>query len=224
MKKFDLHVHSHYSHDSLNRPQDLVKKYYKLGFSGFAITDHNRFCAHIHAQEYAKKHDIDIEIIPACEFNTQRGEVIGLYLQQMIEQKDFASLCDEIHDQGGFAILPHPFDSYRKGATHPDKFSKHDLRFIDAIETINSHTIKREDNNKAGDFADSNDFAKTAGSDAHLICECGRAFTYIEDDAPLDISLRKKTTIAFGKTIPFYTRGIPTLIKIAKRIGLIEKM
>jgi len=223
MKKYDLHCHSHFSVDSLNNPQDLVRRYYKLGFSGFAITDHNSFKAYEQAQEYVKRKKIDIEVIPACEFGTSRGEVIGLYLQEMIYQKDFACLCDAIHDQGGFVILPHPFDSFRKSATHPDKFDKEDLRFVDAIETINGHVLLKNDNLKAMEFADLHSFAKTAGSDAHLLIECASAFTTIADEMGLDIAIRSKNTCANGKQIPFYTRGIPTLIKIAKKVGLIKK-
>ena len=221
MKKYDLHLHSHLSNDCLNKPGDLVRKYHELGFDGFAITDHSKFGVHKSAREFAKRKGIEIEIIPACEFKCDRGEVIGLYLQEMIEKKDFESLCDEIHDQGGFVILPHPFDSYRKGATRPDLFSKDDLRFIDAIETINGHSLLDSDNQKSEDFANLNSLAKTGGSDAHLLSECGSAYTLFEKDLELEIALRKKKTLAGGKTIPFYTRGFPTLIRLAKKFGLV---
>lgn len=222
MKKFDLHLHSNFSIDSLNRPEDLVKRYHKLGFDGFAITDHDKFGAHKDALSYVKKHDLPMEIIPACEFNTDKGEVIGLYLQEEIHQDNFESLCDEIHDQGGFVVLPHPFDSHRKSAMHPDKYPKSILRFIDAIETINGHSLRSEDNLRAAEFAKNHGFAKTGGSDAHLLLECGVAYTQIPADLSLELALRKGKTTAHGGQIPFYTRGIPTLIKMAKKAGLLK--
>ncbi|MFH0927038.1 MAG: PHP domain-containing protein [Candidatus Micrarchaeota archaeon] len=221
-QKYDLHLHSSLSIDSLNKPEDLVKKYHGLGFSGFAITDHSKFGAHKKAREYALAHDLKIEIIPACEFYTDKGEVIGLYLQEMINEKNFESLCDEIHDQGGFVVLPHPFDSYRKGAMHPERHPKALLRFIDAIESINGHCLLNSDNEKAREFAQNHGFAQTGGSDAHLLGECASAYTQIPDNLSLELALRKNKTLPCGKTIPFYTRGIPTLIKLAKKSGFIR--
>jgi hypothetical protein len=221
-KKFDLHVHSNYSIDSLSSPKDIVKKYHSLGFHGFAITDHNRFGAHLAAQEYARANNIEMEIIGACEFKSSIGEVIGLFINEMIESTDFGSLCDAIHDQGGFVILPHPFDSLRKGATFPDKFSSEILRLVDGVEVLNAHAIKKSDNERALSFAKEKNLSMTGASDAHFIFECGAAYTSVPDDIPLDIALRKSATSASGKELPFYVHGFPTLIKWAKKSKIIK--
>ena len=51
MKRFDVHVHSMYSNirllDSINKPEDLVKRALEIGLRGFAITDHETVASHV---------------------------------------------------------------------------------------------------------------------------------------------------------------------------------
>jgi len=39
--KYDLHIHSKYSHDSLLSPDNILKVARKRGLGGIAVTDHN---------------------------------------------------------------------------------------------------------------------------------------------------------------------------------------
>lgn len=41
MMRFDLHIHSGYSFDSLLDPKRIIKKAIKKNLNGIAITDHN---------------------------------------------------------------------------------------------------------------------------------------------------------------------------------------
>lgn len=222
-KKFDLHVHSHFSPDSLNRPADLVKKYSSLGFGGFAITDHGKMGAHLEARQYAKEKNIEIEIIGGCEFLTDKGELLGLFIEEMPSSHDFGQVCDFIHDQGGFAILPHPFDFSRRHACNPKNLGESLLKLIDGLETFNAHCLTPAPNRQAGEFAQALNLVCTGGSDAHFIFECGSGYTQIAGDIGIDLALRKNKTLPGGKLLPFFVHGPPRFVKLAKKFGIIKK-
>jgi predicted metal-dependent phosphoesterase TrpH len=222
-KKFDLHVHSHFSPDSLNTPQDLVKKYCSLGFAGFSITDHGKMGAHKKAREYAKEKNIEMEIIGGCEFLTDKGELLGLFIEEMPSSRDFGQVCDFIHDQGGVAILPHPFDFTRGHACNPQNLGDGLLKLIDGLETFNAHCLTPTPNRQAQEFASARNLVRTGGSDAHFIFECGSGYTQIEDNLELDIAIRKSKTSPGGKLLPFFVHGPPRFVKLAKKFGVIRK-
>ncbi|MFH1306807.1 MAG: PHP domain-containing protein [Candidatus Micrarchaeota archaeon] len=222
-KKFDLHVHSNYSKDSINSIDKLIQKYSKLKFDGFAITDHGDMNALPKARAYAKEKNIEIEIIGGCEFLSDKGEVLGLCIEEMINEKEFGPLCDAIHDQGGFAVLPHPFDSLRGHACNPTLLPPELLKLIDGIETLNAHCLYPSFNQKASQYALQHSLLSTAGSDAHFLFECGAAFTEIPENMQIEISLRRKKTIPKGKILPFYVHGPPKLTAWAKKLGIIQK-
>jgi len=221
MKKYDLHVHSKYSLDCLTEPADLVKIYKKNGFRGFAITDHNEILGYKKAVEYAKEKNLDIEIIGGCEFKSSKGEIIGLYIQEIKKSDDFFEICDFIHEQGGFVVLPHPFDNSKKYALNPNFLTKEELKQIDVIEVFNSSVLNSKANALAFEFANQNNFAMSAGSDAHLIWGCGSAATILDSDMELAYALRRKLTKFEGKLNPFFYRGIPSIIKFLRKSNLI---
>ncbi|MCX8163474.1 MAG: PHP domain-containing protein [Candidatus Micrarchaeota archaeon] len=222
MKKYDLHVHSKYSIDSINEPKELVKKYLKEGYSGFAITDHNSIEGYKKAKEYILEYKIEIELIGGCEYKSTKGEIIGLFIEEKIESKDFFEIVDHIHEQGGLVIIPHPFDPTKKGAINPTKLTKDELKQIDGIETFNSSCTNDKYNKEAETFATKNSFSKTAGSDAHIMIACAKAETKIAAELELYYALRKKLTVAEGRLNPMYYRGIPTIIKYLKKLSIIK--
>jgi hypothetical protein len=262
--KFDLHVHSIYSADSITPVEKLCERYAKLGFGGFALTDHRTFDGVKKAQAYAREKKLPIQVIGGCEFMSERGEVIGLELNEPIISSsskptasppaasspspsyspgrpihEFASLCDAIHDQGGFVVLPHPFDLVRRHICRPDLLLSDQLRQVDAIETFNARSISSSTNHRAAAFAKLPlpsgapspsgatspwpPLACTGGSDAHFLFECGHGFTQIPDDMELGLALRKKQTVAGGQLSPFFVHGPTTLVKWGKKLGLLPR-
>ncbi len=73
--KFDLHVHSIYSPDSITSVEKLCERYVQLGFAGFALTDHRTFAGVMRAQAYAREKKLPVEVVGGCEFLSDRGEV-----------------------------------------------------------------------------------------------------------------------------------------------------
>lgn len=218
-KKYDLHLHSYHSKDSLNKPRDIAKRLKSLGFSGFALTDHGNMQGHTECAHEAKKNGLDF--IPACEFNTLKGEVIGYFVQEMINTDSFCELCDQIHSQGGFAVLPHPYDPFRKGID-PEKLGAKELKSIDGIEGFNARTLSKVNNSQAFLYASSRHLLTTAGSDAHFIFELGAGYAKCLDKFSIEQAFKKKALIPAGKSSPFYVHGPTTLIKWGKRMSLLK--
>jgi len=167
--KFDLHIHSIYSGDGVLDPQEIVTIARKKGLDGIAITDHNTIEGGESAGRYATG---DLIIITGAEIMTEKGEITGLFLQEEITSRRFFDVIEEIKDQGGMIIVPHPFDRMRSTAFSitPDY-----INLIDAIEAFNSRCVFNSYNVKARDFAATHGLSVTGGSDAHFANEIGIA-------------------------------------------------
>lgn len=221
-KKFDLHVHSIYSRDSATPVEKLVDKLHSADFSGFALTDHGTMDGVKKTKAYIRQKKLPLEFIPGCEFKITEGEIIGLFLEEMIHTSDAGELIDSIHSQGGLAVLPHPFDSIRRSACPPSRLPKETLRRLDGIEVFNARCGTSGPNKKASQFAQAHHFSKTGGSDAHFLFEAGAGYTITPKNMTLEKALRKKKTSAGGSLSPIFVHGPTTLVKYAKKWGLIR--
>ncbi|MFC1524387.1 PHP domain-containing protein [Thermodesulfobacteriota bacterium] len=166
--KFDLHIHSSKSYDSFMSVEDIIQAAVRKNISGIAITDHGEF--NRDAMQI-KSDSNNIIIINGSEIYTEIGDIIGLFLVKPLKSSDAESLIDEIHDQGGIAVLAHPF---KRIVNYPNKI----IKKLDAVEVINSRW-KNLDNYRSDPRVDellSNVKGRTAGSDAHYLFEIGRAY------------------------------------------------
>jgi len=177
--KLDLHSHSHYSSDSITKPETIVRKAKELGLT-IAITDHNTCDAWPELRELAKKNKIEIifgEEVWSFELDEKHfaGELIGLFLTEKIKSKFYLDIIDEVHAQGGIISVPHPFDVFRKN------FKKLDLikNEIDLFEVFNARCYRNSFNDLALDYAKKNALKFSAGSDAHTPEEYGNAFAEV---------------------------------------------
>lgn len=224
MEKFDLHVHSIFSFDSLNSIQKLCMRYASLGFQGFALTDHGTAKGWEIAKSFIKEKNLGIEFIPGCEFLTSKGEIIGIYLSEMIYSTDPMEVIDQIHSQGGIAILPHPFDFLRRSACNPYSLGS-GLKKLDAIEAFNARAAKWA-NQKAYEFVQQSklSFALVGGSDAHFLFEAGAAYTLVPSGMPLLKAISKKKACPAGSCSPFFVHGTTTIVKFGKKLGIFGKI
>ena len=159
----DAHIHTEFSRDSLLNLKTLLKIAKKRGLGAIAITDHNTFKAFNEIDNLRVDHDI--LIVPGMEIKTQFGDLITLFINEEIRQRDFDSIIDEVKKQDGLTILAHPF---RNNSLPPIK----SLIRVDAIEVLNGRT-SRKDNLKAFFLARRLGKTITAGSDAHFGFEVG---------------------------------------------------
>ena len=200
----DLHVHSKYSGDSLLTPEKIIKTAIKRGLDGVAITDHNTIRGGLEAKKYNK----DLIIIVGAEIASDRGEIIGLFLNEEIKTKEFWSVVDEIKDQDGIIVVPHPFDTMRKKVIKMDKSM---YRAFDCIEAFNSRCVFSKCNEKALGFAKEYDKTITAGSDAHFGFEIGHAYTIFNGEIRKSL-MNGKTKVEGHKTNPI-VHGLTLIYK-----------
>ncbi len=180
----DLHMHTEFSHDCSVPVPDLLDEAKRLGLGAIAITDHNVFAGAELAVELAV--DRELTVIPGEEMKTERGEVIGLFIQERIPAGlSMEDTIAAIRDQGGLVYLPHPFDRMHSIA-RPETVHRL-LGEIDVLEVYNARLLFDAYNDEALRFARKYNMLMGAGSDAHVLQGLGtgivrmRAFADAEE-------------------------------------------
>ncbi len=167
--KVDFHCHSFCSKDSLTRIPVLISRAQSAGLDKLVITDHNTILGALAAQQLAPN-----LIIVGEEIQTTAGELLAIFVKKEIPKGlEPLEVIHALRSQGAFISVSHPFDPYRSGWTH------HQLEeiapLVDAIEIMNSRALLPVFNRRAVEFAAAHKLPGTAGSDAHLLVEVGRA-------------------------------------------------
>ncbi|HQE50405.1 MAG TPA: PHP domain-containing protein, partial [Fervidobacterium sp.] len=153
----DLHIHSKYSFDSLLSPRTILKVAKKKGLTGIAVTDHNTIRGGLEVRKINK--DRDFTVIVGSEIQTDIGDIIGLCVNEEIKSRISIEVIEEIKDQGGYVVLPHPFRGH--------KLNQYIIELSDAVEVFNGRSTA-EENFKALELAKRYNKPFTAGSDAHF--------------------------------------------------------
>lgn len=200
----ELHAHSKFSFDSIAEPYDILKAAKKIGLNGIAITDHNTIRGAVETQRI--NDDADFIVIIGTEIATEAGDIIGLFVKEEIESRNSLEVIDEIHRQGGIALLPHPHKGHR--------LNDEILKKIDVIESFNARTCEA-DNRKAEELARQYDKPVLVGSDAHFQSEIGKCRVILKgDDIKKEIlSGEVEFQTAYS---PLYLRHFSQLIKSLK--------
>lgn len=168
---FDYHIHSYYSHDSLNDPKDILKVALKQKINAISITDHNTIAGSLALKKIAK--DKEILVITGIEMNTSHGDLVILGLKEEIKTKDFLEVLDIAKSEGYVSILPHPYVRHNISSLYKELSKK-----LDAIEIYNARA-PRFFNKRAERLAMVLNKPTTAGSDAHLLAEIGNGLNFI---------------------------------------------
>lgn len=198
MKKYDMHIHTHYSKCSNLKPQILLKLAKKLKFDGIAVTDHSTIKGSLAVSKLNK--DKDFEVIIGEEIDTPDGSILAYYINEDIKSRSLLEVLDEIKKQGGMAAIAHPF-RLSLNKEHRFRYPIEEVKDkIDAIEAFNARNLPG--NNRAAiKTADRLGIAKIAGSDTHFAFEFGKAYTLFEGDLRKAVKQKKtkiKGTILFG--------------------------
>ncbi len=165
--QFDLHVHSVHSPDSLSTLAALADAARERGLTGLALTDHGT-TADADAARFLEGRGL--WCIRGNEVQTELGDILGLFLSGPVRSGIAERVIDEIHDQGGLAVLAHPFKYIRE---YPPQV----LKKLDAVEIANARWKDLQDLRREGKVGDllGRVCGRTAGSDAHFPFEVGRA-------------------------------------------------
>ena len=183
MLKADLHMHTHFSHDSGAPSKSIVDRCIKTGVNCIAVTDHNNIGGALEVQDLAP-----FRVIVGEEIKSSKGDIIGLFLKEQIP-KGLSPMetVEAIKSQDGLVMVPHPFDRLRPSAIKYDALQEI-LPYVDIMESFNAHNLLMRDNEKAEGFTRDNNLIAAAVSDSHTPLELGR--TYMElpefDGSPED--------------------------------------
>lgn len=185
----DLHCHSWFSGDGVSSPESLIASARAKGLHGFALTDHNSSdgCRYLLDKGLVREDGLPVDdflVIPGVEVTTAEGHLLCLgVILPYLKGTPALEVCRMVHEMGGVAIPPHPYDLFRAGIRQ----SVLDTLEIDALEVFNAATTLKRYNRMAFDYATSKGLPMTAGSDAHHEAAIGTAYTILKTD---DFSVR----------------------------------
>jgi len=200
----ELHTHSALSHDGRDPVELLLAQASAVGLDALAVTDHDEIDASIEAAEKAP--DYGLVGIVGMEVTCAAGHVLAFGIEELIPSGlSFDETLDLIREQGGIAVVPHPFQKARHGvAAH---ITDEQLASADAIEVYNSRLFTGRSNRQAEKFAVRNGLPMTAGSDAHISEMVGQAVTEVGADdrsaAAILSAIAEGRTSVVGKRTPW---------------------
>jgi predicted metal-dependent phosphoesterase TrpH len=165
--RFDFHIHTDASNDTLTKIERVVATAMKRGLSGIAVTDHHSMKGAFALQAYVKRKRLPLVVILGQEVMTNQGEIMGLFLKKQVPSEgiDIKDAIRLIREQNGVVVLPHPYRTAPSILEYVDEF--------DFIEVNNSRT-SREKNQQALVLAEEHSKQQIVGSDAHWAHEIGK--------------------------------------------------
>jgi predicted metal-dependent phosphoesterase TrpH/glycosyltransferase involved in cell wall biosynthesis len=216
----DLHMHTDHSPDCATPVDLLLETAKRRGLGAIAVTDHNEISGALEARDRAD----GIKVIVSEEVKTaHEGEVIGLFIEEKIPRgMSMRETLDAIHDQGGLAFVPHPFDRLHSVPDYEHLLKV--VESIDILEVFNARVAVPAFNEEAARFAAKYRVVAGAGSDSHVPQGLGsvkirmRDFEgpeeFLESLRAADI-LRKRKSLIYLQSLKFLqTKARP---KVARR-------
>ena len=171
MLKADFHIHTEYSMDCNTSLDKIIKRCGEVGVNCITVSDHGVIEGALEMQKRAP-----FKVIVAEEILTTQGEIIGMFLKEVIPSElPVSETIARIREQGGLVCIPHPFDLIRTSALK-DKVIEEIAGEIDIIEVFNARNPLPHSSAKARAFAEKHGMAMSAGSDAHTTNEIGNAW------------------------------------------------
>ncbi|TKX81074.1 PHP domain-containing protein [Halorubrum sp. SD626R] len=199
----DPHVHSDESYDG-HEPVELILEHAaEIGLDAVVITDHDVIGESKRAAELAPEYGLIG--IPGVEVSTAHGHLLAVGVERMPpRRRPYDETIAWIHERGGVAIVPHPFQRSRHGVRQrnvpvpevDDEGSPvvggdevgetggtrraREIDEVDAVEVFNAWLFTGYRNRRARRFAAKYDYPGVAASDAHHLEYVGRAYTDVE--------------------------------------------
>lgn len=120
-----IHAHSYLSHDSEGTPSRIIQAAQTAGINFMLMTDH--------PSPYAATHGLrgmhgGVLFLPGEELNRGGSSLLAIDLKDNITATDTQGTIDEIHSQGGLAII-----------SHDEGFTDWDAKGWDGMEVYNIH-------------------------------------------------------------------------------------
>lgn len=204
----DLHLHTTTS-DGLASVQEVLECVVRRShLDVIAITDHDTLEASLWACE--RRGEYPFDIVPGLEITAAGGHVLGLWVTQPVPYGlSLMETTAAIHEQGGVAVLAHPFHFHIPIAL------RHCWRYLwqpnllvewgfDAVEAHNAGVITPLSNRLARRLGRQTGLAVTGSSDAHTAGAVGSGQTRFLGRTADDLraALEMRQTIAEGHAWP----------------------
>lgn len=202
--RLDLHLHTTKSIDSTVELEDAARRCREEGLDGFAVTDHDELSKI--PSEFSE--NSGIIIIPGMEVSADGAHILAFDIEEPIPpQLPIPETVDLIHDQGGIAIVAHPYSVFRAWVNGREI----EEAGFDCIEVANAAQFPYGWMlSKNTVLARKLGLPETGGSDAHIPRTIGRAYTILEaktrDVEGVLRALRKGDTEARGRGITLAER------------------
>lgn len=218
--RIDMHVHTVHSGDSWLDPVAVVRIAKARGLDGVAVTDHGTIRGGLKARD--ANSDSRFRVIVGAEYATELGHVVGLFLTREPDlehvqgrRQEYARVVEAIHQQGGVAVLAHPFQVRRDLAEQAFAGPV----TVDCIETMNARATAARNpraNAEAAEFADRHGIPRVGCSDAHLAREIGHGLTWFEGLEPGAADADIKRALLAGEGTPLGTTSPRIVIPLSQ--------
>ncbi|HKZ34526.1 MAG TPA: PHP-associated domain-containing protein [Patescibacteria group bacterium] len=189
--KADLHLHTHFSRAvdpwplSRYTPEEALLQAKKVGLSVVSLTEHD----YVHGQDSLSslEEKFGVRLLPGVEISTKRKKgnrifpgphVLGYGVTKPLPKRIFfPEVIDIIHEQGGIAVIPHPFYG---GYMSLGEELEECIHMVDGVEVLNGFNPMSA-NEKAYALSEKYHSPVTAGSDAHFLRNIGKTVTIFSD-------------------------------------------
>jgi predicted metal-dependent phosphoesterase TrpH len=207
--KADLHIHTTASDGIMTVQEVLEEVERRANLDVIAITDHDRLTASLWAYEH--QHLYPFEVVPGVEVTTLHGHVLALWVTSPITPRmSLAQTVAAIHQQGGIAVLAHPFHvQIRLIARAAAQYARKPEMLLDcgldALEVHNAGYLLPGCNRVSRRFCKRIGLAALGNSDAHTLGAIGSGRTVFPGKTAADLraAIETKQTTAEGSAWAF---------------------
>jgi predicted metal-dependent phosphoesterase TrpH len=180
--KADMHIHTIASDGTASAEQvlDYVERHAFLDV--IAIADHERIEGALECRRLALERGCRVQVAVAEEVTTRSGHLLGVFLQARLKRNErVETSVAEIHEQGGLAIVPHPFSAFTLGMRKSVILRVHNSKdprvYWDALEGFNPSTAGRYGRAATARLAAELGLPLVGNSDAHTLETIGDGYT-----------------------------------------------
>jgi hypothetical protein len=192
----DPHCHTLAS-DGMVTPAELVDAALKARIDLIAVTDHDSMAS---VKEVVQRGEgAGLKVVPGQEITTAwpaQTHMLGWYLKTPVKRgMSLADTVAAIHDQGGLAIIPHPFMPVYFGSIQPNMLRRLlERHHVDGIEMMFTIPIGARRRRQLEEFYARNSErlgARIGGSDCHFGShDIAQVLTAYEGDFRTAVQLR----------------------------------
>jgi hypothetical protein len=228
----DMHIHSLASDGTASAAEILDYVERRTDLDLIAIADHERIEAAVECRRLAQERGSRVEVVVAEEVTTRSGHLLGVFLQARLKRgQRLETTVAEIHEQGGLAIVPHPFSAFTKGMRKHAIMRVHNstdsLVYWDALEGFNPSTAGRYGRSATIRLAQDIGLPLVGNSDGHTLDTIGDGRTYFPGSTAEDYrrAILEKTTSGgcvdwgFVREAVIYTRQVRKQVRDVRRWG-----